>query len=118
MIPQSTADASVAAMPDDIDDNVSILQFVTASHDGKDFWAYLAMKPSRYEEYCARVLANEMVNLHDYGEVLEEGWGSEAPPEIQEKMAREYGAEPDFEEKLLKAVSEARNENLKEVGNE
>lgn len=96
-------------LPQDIDDTVRILQLVTGTVDGKAFWAYLAMRPTTYQDYVARVEAGEAVDLEEYGDMLEQGWGTEPPAEVKQKMAREYGAEENFEEQLLALVEEGQS---------
>lgn len=93
-------------MPEDIDDTVGILQMVTGRIEGQAFWAYLAMFPSKYQEYVAKVQNNEPVDLMSYGEVIEQGYGEQPPQEVVDRMAAEYGAEPDFEQTLAAMITE------------
>jgi len=94
-------------LPADIDDSMRILQLVGGLIDGKPFWAYLAMFPSKYQDYALRTQSGEAVDLADYGDSLEQGWGSEPPQDVQDRMARDYGAEPDFENDLAALLAEA-----------
>jgi hypothetical protein len=93
-------------MPADIDDNVGIMQFVTGEADGRAFWAYLVMRPSRYLEYLQKVDAREEINLMQYGEVIEKGWGTEAPEAVKQRMSSQYGASDSFQQELEEFVRE------------
>lgn len=97
-------------LPDDIDETVAILQLVNGMSEGKPFWAYMAMQPSGYEAYHAKVSAGESVDLTVYGEVLQSGWGEEPPEEIRQKMADEYDFDDGFEQMMLGLIEQADKE--------
>jgi hypothetical protein len=91
---------------DAVDESIGIFQMVTGVIEDKKFWAYLSMYPSRYEEYRARVEATEIVNLEEYGEVIEKGWGAEPPQEVIDRMTDQYGIDVSFEDDVNKLVQE------------
>ena len=99
----------------DTDENSAILQFIAGTTEGKDFWAYVAMKPSLYAEYYNNVSNKVPMNVADYGEILEQGWGSKPPAEIEQKMATEYGASDDFEQNLQQELKEFIKDEAKKL---
>lgn len=71
---------------------------------GRSFWAFLCIKPSMAASFKeARERGNFV--MEDYGTVLEWGEGDEVPADVQDRMTREYGADTDYETKLLQAIA-------------
>lgn len=97
-------------LADDIDETVSVLQLATGLSDGKPFWAYVAMFPTRYKEYYTKVTEGQPVDLTEYGEVLVKGWGEEPPEEIRRQMVDEYGFDDGFEAAILGVMNQGQGE--------
>ena len=71
--------------------------------NGKPFWAYICIKPSMAKAFKeARDKGN--INLEDYGTIIEWGDGADVPADIKTRMARDYGANHQYEHDLIKAV--------------
>ncbi|NBO18541.1 MAG: hypothetical protein EBV03_04810 [Proteobacteria bacterium] len=67
---------------------------------GRRFWAYMCIKPSMAEAFRkAREAGN--FNLGEYGTIIEAGEGETVPQDVQQRMARDYGVRPDYEQELL-----------------
>ena len=94
--------------------DIRIIQYVDGTKaDGELFWAYVAMKPERYEEYYSQVMANEVLDLDDFGEILHQGGGAEPPEEIKQAMIKQYGMDAEteaFMTELGKAYLEEKEE--------
>jgi len=77
-----------------------------------DFWAYICIKPSMVESFKQARDSGSML-LGEYGTIIESGLGCDVPLDVQERMKQEYGVEPDYQEKLLKAIADHRqSENV------
>ena len=96
---------SAAAMADLLCTMVVVCRGVR--ENGNPFWAYVCMKPSMAESFRA-ARESGIFNLEDYGTIVQWGEGEEIPADIEAKMAREYGTDPDYESKLIAAL-EAKN---------
>jgi len=83
----------------DVDVKSSIIQLCCGhTGDHRPFWAYMAIKPSLYQEYIEKSDAGDVVNLEYYGSSLQKGWGSLPPAEIQEQMKKKYNIDHSFED--------------------
>ena len=100
-------------VPEGLDDDIGIVQFVSGTRNGESNWAYVLMKPSRYLDYYVEVNNGNSVDLLEYGDILEHGAGDEAPVEIQEAMARDYGHTPEIDA-MIYALGEEMLEEIKE----
>ena len=78
--------------------------------DGKPFWAYLCIKPSMALAF-KEARERGSFSLEDFGTVIEWGEGDEVPDDVKHRMALEYGANPDYESKLLQALAERKKNN-------
>ncbi len=81
------------------DKEVGIIPLVTGTtEDGYNFWAYVSITPSKYDDFKKAQSGGEYV-LSEYGDVLHSGMGDQPPQEEIKRMIDEYGIDPDFEEK-------------------
>lgn len=91
-----------------------IVRYTGMLDDGTPYWAYIAVKPSKYKEFMAAVRGDAPLMLIDYGEVLECGFGDTIPEDVTAKMRRDYGFDENCMEKLKKEIREAQLEFLKD----
>jgi len=85
-----------------------IVQYVGGTQeDGQAFWAYILMKPERYEEYYSQVMTGEKLDLTDYGDILQQGFGAQPPAEIQQQITEKYGMSKEVEAQLTALGNEA-----------
>ncbi len=90
----------------------TIMMLCHAQHpDGKPFWAYLCIRPSMAKAF-ADARASGMMDLSEYGTIIEWGEGAEVPADIQARMARDYGVRNDYEDQLAQAVDELKAKYL------
>lgn len=72
--------------------------------NGKDFYAYVSVRPSRYEEFILISRAGEEMDVAEFGNVLESGFGREPSPEIRRHMEEKYGVDHHFLTNLQKEI--------------
>lgn len=86
------------------DNEVSIL-IITAGEmeDGKPFYAYLSVKPSKYKDFMEAEKKGNY-KLSDFGEILEFGREKEPPENVKKEMEEKYGASHTFEEDFIKSL--------------
>lgn len=79
-------------------DNVSrviMLLYGKMDHGGP-FWCYVAIKPSKFENFKEAEKAGmiDLYNFGDYGEVIVSAEGQTPPEDVTLKVAEMYGADP------------------------
>lgn len=75
--------------------------------NGQRFYAYVAVFPSRYEQYRRAFGNGASVNLLEFGTVLKCGLGDEPPESVKREMEKTHGLSHAFEEDLRDALREA-----------
>lgn len=84
------------------DEDSAILAYSHGTvEDGRDYWAYIAIKPSLYRSFYKLSAARQTLALDEYGTVLAAGFTKEPPPEVRHEMKEKYGADPHYEDKLV-----------------
>lgn len=78
---------------------------------GEDFYAYISVLPSRYEEFSLISRAKEQMNLHEFGDILESGFGHEPPPSIRHRMENSHNIDYTFMDKVKKVIEQASSES-------
>ncbi|TVQ84131.1 MAG: hypothetical protein EA357_03465 [Micavibrio sp.] len=75
-----------------LDEQFSMVELCSgADAEGRSYWAYLSLYPSRYREFRENAAGGVSMRLTDYGEVLATGWGPMPPALIKAKMEEKYG---------------------------
>ncbi|MDP9126862.1 MAG: hypothetical protein M3N08_01190 [Pseudomonadota bacterium] len=93
------------------DERVGIIQLITGlTADGHDFYAYVSLRPSLYDEYCRKVEAKEKVDVEKFGRVLKKGFGKEPPEDVKRYMHETFGIDPDFLEHFAEEVEKKLKE--------
>lgn len=88
------------------DENVDILVLTSGTlADGGDFYAYVAIPPSKYQAFLEAEQAGNY-NLAEFGEILASGDTLEPPAEVAKEMEEKYGANPNFEEEFVEALQD------------
>jgi len=83
------------------DEDTAILAYTTGTiEDGTPYYAYVAVKPSRYAEFHAMTAARETMTISDYGKIIRGGYAPAAPPEVVKEMREKYGFDEHYAEKL------------------
>lgn len=98
-----------------IDSHTYIVAFTNGTMaDGKPYYAYIAVKPSMYQEFYDNTVAKKPMVLSNYGSVIVADFMQTPPKEIIEFMRSEFGFENNFEDSLRQQVSAQRNAYIKE----
>ena len=83
------------------------------SSDDKPYWAYIAIRPSRYADYMRAAKAHALIVFADYGTILQYGFDKEVPGYVKDKMKRRYGFDENYRENLIRDINQARETFLK-----
>lgn len=76
---------------ENIDEKLGIVEICCGrTGDGRDFYAYLCMYPSKYPEYTERKQRGEPMRLEEYGRVLYKDWGYYPSEAAQLAMKQKY----------------------------
>lgn len=95
---------------EEADKDVEILMLVKGTKaDGKKFWCYLMVLPSKLMDFKKAEIAGDYI-LEDYGRIVEMGEGDEPDEDTKQRMADEHGANPNLEQEVLDAVKSAHEE--------
>ena len=70
--------------------------------DGRQFYAYVAVRPSKYHEFHQKTVKREVFVINDYGKVIISGFEPEPPPDVVKHMRDNYGYDENFVDKLQK----------------
>jgi hypothetical protein len=100
------------------DEESSILVYLSGvAEDGQPYYAYVAVKPSRYGEFQARSLAKQTIILDEYGLVITCGFASSPPAEVVAMMRDAFGFDDDYLEKLRRELTSEYRIFLKQIEN-
>lgn len=77
---------------------------------GKDFWAYMCIKPSMAKSF--REACQGSFNLEDFGTIIEYGEGENVPEQVRERIELYYGANHHYETMLAASVEKLQNQYL------
>lgn len=87
------------------DEKIGIIQILTGrTAGGEDFYAYVSVRPSMYEEFCRKVEAREKMNVEEFGKILHKGYGNQPSDDVKHYMEERYGIDPDFSNKWDEAI--------------
>jgi hypothetical protein len=78
--------------------------------DGRPYYAYLSVKPSKYREFYELSSARQSIVLNNYGKIIVSGFASTPPDEVVRFMADKYGFDDNYEQAVKAEVSQQRNE--------
>ncbi len=78
--------------------------------DGRPYYAYLAVRPSKYREFYELSSARKEITLGDYGKIVLAGFEPAPPPDVVQHMRDKYGFDEHYERKLKEEVSRQRGQ--------
>lgn len=85
--------------------------------DGTPYWAYVAIKPSRYREFMDASEKGKTLSLGNYGEIIQCGMEEKVPDNVKEEMKHLYGCDDNCMDKLTEDIRRARTEFLNQQQN-
>jgi hypothetical protein len=91
----------------DADSSVIVLS-CGAIEDGTPYWAYISVKPSKYQEFMRESDLHKPINFDDYGVILKCGLEEDVPDSIKEEMKREHGVDENYLARLRDDVLKAQ----------
>jgi len=86
------------------------------NRDGRSYWLYILLKPSKYIEYMRLAAAKNRkpMKFDEYGELLDYGYDKDVPVPIKQKMKELYGCDENYPMRIEQEVEKARTAYLKE----
>ncbi len=89
-----SASASSRAVLAEIDARLGIVHLISGrTHDQRDFYAYLSIQPSHYEDFVRASQGNAEMNLLAFGDVLKKGLGGVPPEDVRREMEEKFGVQ-------------------------
>jgi len=83
--------------------------------NGAPYWAYMAIPPSKYQEFHRLSKERQAFNLEEYGEVIICGCDKEPPAAAKEQMKAEYDFDEEFSKKLEARMLEESKNHIEKV---
>tara|TARA_B100001971_G_C17959739_1_gene416808 strand:+ start:91 stop:414 length:324 start_codon:yes stop_codon:yes gene_type:complete len=77
--------------------------------NSEDIWCYASIEPSKFKAFKEAEESGEF-EVEEYGEVLFTGKGTTPPPEIEQKMRDEFGADDEFEDNVGQVIKKLSRE--------
>ena len=74
--------------------------------DGKPYWLFLKVKPSKYKEFMQLCRQRKPKRFTDYGTILKYGYNKQVPTAAKTEMREKYGWDDNYIEKLAEDVKE------------
>ena len=98
-----------------LDDTAAVLSYMTGQMpDGRPYYAFVAVLPSRYIEFHNKTKDRAPLVLGEYGVVLKAGFEEKAPPDVVEYMHQEYGYNEKYESILARKLDAERKAYFKQ----
>ena len=66
-----------------------VIRLITAQEQGRACWYYLRLSPQTYKDY-QRQLKTDKIDVVDFGEIIESGWGERPPEDVIVRMKRDF----------------------------
>jgi len=82
--------------------------------DNSPYWAYVAVKPSKYTEFMQLGKTRQPKRIADYGDILRYGFDDDVPDSVRQEMKAEHGYDEAFEDKLGETIKAERMNFLKQ----
>jgi hypothetical protein len=83
------------------DDKIGIVHLISGTTAQNElFYAYLCVKPSRYEDFFLVARGGEAMDLEEYGLLMKRGFGATPPDSVQKEMEDIYGVDHKLIEKI------------------
>jgi len=83
-------------------------------NDGTPYWAYIAVKPSRYKEFKRLIAEQQPILLTEDGNILKFGFDEIVPTSVREEMKQEHGWDDKCLTTLTAEVKAAQGTFLKQ----
>lgn len=96
------------------DKHIGIIHLISGTTaKGEDFFAYISVKPSLYEEFLSKMENGIRMDVDKYGKVLKKGYGKNPSAEVQQELIDKFGLDPNFMEHLTAEIEKRQNAKKK-----
>ncbi len=93
------------------DAHAGIVHLVTGKTGaGQDFYAYISVLPSRYEDFMLISRAREQMDLSEFGEIIESGFGAVPPKDVRRKLESRYDIDFTFAADVKELAAQVKAE--------
>lgn len=92
--------AAEAISQGELDQERIIDLFLGVDPQGRSFYCYLAIRPSKYLEYKSRVIGADYIPFSEFGDIIWGEWAALPPPYVQEAVTTAFGFIHDLEERI------------------
>jgi len=95
------------------DERLSIYELVSSTTaDGRDFYAYIAIIPSKYEAYKIAAASGDSVKFTEYGDIVLTGWGKYPTKEIENQMEDLFHMNHNFESEIMEYTKNIQEKSV------
>lgn len=93
------------------DERIGIIQLISgATAKGEDFYAYVSLRPSVYEQFIRKMADGETMDVEAFGKVLKKGFGQQPSEDIKKYMEEEFGIDHNFMQHFAEELRKRKNE--------
>ncbi len=98
-----------------LDENNAILAYTSGSMpDGRSFYAYVAVIPSKYFSFMEATAKRTEMVLEEFGEVLEAGFEPSPADDVRQYMREKFGFDEEYERKLMFDLAQEQSNFVKQ----
>jgi len=90
LMDSGTEQPSEAQIRSMLERSMPVVYLVRGKDDGRLAWHYVLIYPARLESF-KRQLVTGSLDVSDYGDVIESGWGGDPPANVTRAIERDYG---------------------------
>lgn len=109
--PQGKFETASAEELKALDRHTAIIAFTSgALPDSAPFYAYIAVRPSKYRDFYERTAAGIPLVLRDYGTVIRAGLAPQPPEAVVAYMRQEFGYRDSYEAELRQQFARQRDQ--------
>jgi len=79
--------------------------------DGRPYYAYTAVPPSKYRAFYELSSARKSIVLNDFGKIISAGFEAAPPAEVVREMRDRYGFDENYEHKISEEIRRQRRQS-------
>ena len=108
LVQDKVSDSKFAYTPEELkqaDEHVGIIQLITGTTaKGEDFYAYVSVHPSLYQELVQKMMDGERMNVEKFGKVLKKGYGKQPSDEVKKHMEKTFGVDHKYMQHVTEEI--------------
>lgn len=74
------------------------------TEDGTPYWAYVSVKPSRYEALVRAIRSGKSKDISDYGIIIKYGFDKQVPDAVKEEMLRNHHFDDEYMQQIEQEI--------------